>query len=196
MSRAARLTASPITVKDRRVGEPRSPTNTGPAFTPMRRSRSGISSRTNAVARSIRSSSSPSESGAPAVRINLPPSGYTSLPSQCTPNSASAAATVAASCSRRSPSGVGLSRLEQRRRCARTCRTDRHSAVLARRADRDLVVLRRGNERRDCMFRSRCVGQHDLVVERDDRRRSRRPSCSRPSHAGRHRAAAAADSRI
>ena len=77
------------------------------------------SSRMNRPARSIRSSSSPNETGAPAASTNLPPSGYTSLASQCTPNSVSARDHC------RGELGVDLHthrdpRLRAARRCART----------------------------------------------------------------------------
>jgi len=53
------------------------------------------------------SSSSPVEDGAPAARITFPPSGYTSLPSQCTPWRSTARPTTAASACSRSATAAG-----------------------------------------------------------------------------------------
>ena len=79
ISRAARFTASPITVYVRRYHGPMSPANTRAAVHADpdrdRRSASAISRS----ASSIRSSSLPVIVGAPAVRISLPPSSSTSV---------------------------------------------------------------------------------------------------------------------
>ena len=95
--RAARFTASPIVVYTRRPGAPRSPANTYPRFTPARRCSPGSVSITSRIARSMRSSSPPRDVGTPAVRMNLPPSWYTSVDRKCTPKRSHASLIVVAS---------------------------------------------------------------------------------------------------
>jgi hypothetical protein len=84
-------------VKVRRRGDPRSPTNTGPQLTPIRTSKSAVSSTMVRTVRSIRSSSSSDAVGAPAARMIFPPSATMSVAIQWTPLSRAAPATIEAS---------------------------------------------------------------------------------------------------
>ena len=63
MRRAARLTASPMTVKVRRYGGPTSPTKTEPRFTPIRIGNGRSASMISRTASSMRCSSSPEVDG-------------------------------------------------------------------------------------------------------------------------------------
>ena len=78
ITRAARFTASPISDQTRRAGSPMSALNTGPRLTPARTSSGQSRPTTSLSAWSIRSSSSGEATGAPALRISLPPSRSTS----------------------------------------------------------------------------------------------------------------------
>ena len=74
ITRAARFTASPITVYVRRYPGPMSPAKTGPLFTPIRTGSVVSASMTERSVSSIRPSSSPRALGAPATRMTFPPS--------------------------------------------------------------------------------------------------------------------------
>ena len=74
ITRAARFTASPITVYVRRYAGPMSPAKTCPLFTPIRTGTVVSASMIDRSVSSIRPSSSPIAFGAPATRMTLPPS--------------------------------------------------------------------------------------------------------------------------
>src|SRR5581483_7573768 len=97
VSRAARLTASPITAYVRRDGEPIGPASTWPRFTPTEILGPACASTIARTARSIRSSSSPPLAGAPATRYSLPPSRSISDSSQVIARSSASDETTLAS---------------------------------------------------------------------------------------------------
>jgi hypothetical protein len=85
ITRAARFTASPITVYARRYRGPTSPAKTGPVWTPILSGSGGDPSMTSRSASNMRSSSFPPEVGAPDASRILPPPASMSVPRKVTP---------------------------------------------------------------------------------------------------------------